>query len=127
MSLPAKIWTQVRNITKSGSLQSGSFDFLFSVSFRVRTDHNEDNTSALLREWSRNVKPLYHRVLVNITENPKSYPDSDGPMHWTDERYGIIMELRQKALDAARKQWADYLFVSFFILLYCGERVSFQG
>ena len=66
----------------------------------------------MLKEWAKKVKPLYHRVLINVTEQPESYDGAEGPLHWTDERYGHIMELRQKALDAARKQWADFLFVS---------------
>ena len=82
--------------------------------FRIRTDHNEDNTSAVLKEWARNVRPLYHRVLINVTETPKSYQDSESPLQWTDQRYNHVMELRQKALDAAQKQWADFLFVSTF-------------
>ena len=79
---------------------------------RIRTDHNEDNTGAVLQEWVRNVKPLYHRVLINVTKSPKLYDDSQGPADWSDKRYERLMLLRQKALDVARKQWADYLFVS---------------
>lgn len=79
---------------------------------RIRSDHNEDKTSKILQEWSQNVKHLYHRVLVNVSDTPHKYDDAVGPAEWPDSRYQQMMYLRQKALDSARKQWADYLFVS---------------
>ncbi|XP_020904359.1 procollagen galactosyltransferase 1-like [Exaiptasia diaphana] len=82
------------------------------ISIWISTDHNEDNTSSILREWVTNVKPLYHRVLINVTASPKSYIDASHASEWTDARYYQVALLRQKALDSARKQWADYLFVS---------------
>lgn len=84
---------------------------LFGLS-RIRSDHNEDKTSKILQEWSQNVKHLYHRVLVNVSDTPHKYDDAVGPAEWPDSRYQQMMYLRQKALDSARKQWADYLFVS---------------
>lgn len=83
---------------------------------RITTDHNEDNTSSILREWVANVKPLYHRVLINVTASPKNYIDASQTSEWTDERYYQVALLRQRALDSARKQWADYLFVSQYYL-----------
>lgn len=79
--------------------------------YRIRSDHNEDNTSAILQEWSQNVKQLYHRVLINVSDTPSHYENSVGPGEWTETRYRHMMYLRQRALDSARKQWADYLFV----------------
>ena len=87
-----------------------SIVYLFDV-YRIRSDHNEDNTSAILHEWSQNVKQLYHRVLINVSDTPSHYENSVGPGEWTETRYRQMMYLRQRALDSARKQWADYLFV----------------
>ncbi|EHB05373.1 Glycosyltransferase 25 family member 1, partial [Heterocephalus glaber] len=78
----------------------------------VATDHNADNTSAVLREWLVAVKGLYHSVEWRPAEEPRSYPDEEGPKHWSDARYEHVMKLRQAALKAARDMWADYILVS---------------
>ncbi|XP_010642683.1 procollagen galactosyltransferase 1 [Fukomys damarensis] len=39
----------------------------------------------------------------------RSYPDEEGPKHWSDARYEHVMKLRQAALKAARDMWADYI------------------
>ncbi|XP_074932222.1 LOW QUALITY PROTEIN: procollagen galactosyltransferase 1 [Phalacrocorax aristotelis] len=75
----------------------------------VAVDHSVDNTTALLREWLGRVRGLYHRVEWRPLEEPRSYPDEEGPKHWPPSRYEHVMKLRQAALDSARAIWADYL------------------
>ncbi|KAK2510835.1 hypothetical protein Q9233_017425 [Columba guinea] len=75
----------------------------------VATDHSVDNTTAMLREWLGRVRGLYHRVEWRPQEEPRSYPDEEGPKHWSPSRYEHVMKLRQAALDSARAIWADYL------------------
>ncbi|XP_063656668.1 procollagen galactosyltransferase 1 isoform X3 [Pan troglodytes] len=75
----------------------------------VATDHNMDNTSTVLREWLVAVKSLYHSVEWRPAEEPRSYPDEEGPKHWSDSRYEHVMKLRQAALKSARDMWADYI------------------
>ncbi|XP_032123812.1 procollagen galactosyltransferase 1 [Sapajus apella] len=75
----------------------------------VATDHNVDNTSTVLREWLVAVKSLYHSVEWRPAEEPRSYPDEEGPKHWSDSRYEHVMKLRQAALKSARDMWADYI------------------
>ncbi|EHH59352.1 Procollagen galactosyltransferase 1 [Macaca fascicularis] len=75
----------------------------------VATDHNMDNTSTVLREWLVAVKNLYHSVEWRPAEEPRSYPDEEGPKHWSDSRYEHVMKLRQAALKSARDMWADYI------------------
>ncbi|KAK4805925.1 hypothetical protein QYF61_021489 [Mycteria americana] len=75
----------------------------------VAVDHSVDNTTALLREWLVRVRGLYHRVEWRPMEEPRSYPDEEGPKHWSPSRYEHVMKLRQAALDSARAIWADYL------------------
>lgn len=41
----------------------------------------------------------------------RSYPDEQGPKHWTKERHQFLMELRQEALAFARDWGADYILV----------------
>ena len=90
---------------------------------RIRSDHNEDNTSQILQEWTQNVKHLYHRVLINVSGTPSHYDDAEGPGEWTESRYRQMMYLRQRALDSARKQWADYIFVGLYKYIYLINQV----
>ncbi|NXU76800.1 GT252 galactosyltransferase, partial [Oreotrochilus melanogaster] len=73
------------------------------------TDHSVDNTTAVLREWLKNVQNLYHDVEWRPLEDPQSYPEEIGPKHWPKSRFTHIMKLRQAALNAAREKWADYI------------------
>lgn len=41
----------------------------------------------------------------------RSYPDEEGPKHWTKERPQFLMELKQEALTFARDWGADYILV----------------
>ncbi|XP_034046532.1 procollagen galactosyltransferase 1 isoform X1 [Thalassophryne amazonica] len=77
----------------------------------VATDHSEDNTTAMLRDWLIKVQSLYHYVEWRPKEEPRYYHDEEGPKHWTDERYEHVMKLRQVALESAREMWADYFLV----------------
>ncbi|XP_005992172.1 procollagen galactosyltransferase 1 isoform X1 [Latimeria chalumnae] len=73
------------------------------------TDHNIDNTTAILREWLTAMQKYYHSIEWRPLEEPKSYPGELGPKHWTNGRYEYLMKLKQAALNFARKQWADYI------------------
>lgn len=39
------------------------------------------------------------------------YEDEIGPLHWSTKRFDKVIALRENALRAARRAWADYLFV----------------
>ncbi|KFQ46709.1 putative inactive glycosyltransferase 25 family member 3, partial [Nestor notabilis] len=73
------------------------------------TDHNLDNTTAMLQEWLSAVGKDYHSVAWKVQEEPSSYPDELGPKHWSDQRYENLMRLKQEALTYAREQRADYI------------------
>ncbi|XP_015272001.1 PREDICTED: procollagen galactosyltransferase 1 isoform X1 [Gekko japonicus] len=80
------------------------------IALWVATDHNVDNTTAVLREWLVNVQSMYHSVEWRPMDLPsRSYPDEEGPKHWSNSRYEHIMKLRQAALQSARDIWADYI------------------
>uniref|UniRef100_A0A3B3HCZ5 procollagen galactosyltransferase n=1 Tax=Oryzias latipes TaxID=8090 RepID=A0A3B3HCZ5_ORYLA len=85
----------------------------------VATDHNVDNTTAVLRDWLIKVQNLYHYVEWRPQEEPRSYDDEEGPKHWTDLRYEHVMKLRQAALESAREMWADY-----FMLVDCDNLLT---
>ncbi|KAM7238402.1 hypothetical protein CapIbe_009922 [Capra ibex] len=87
------------------------------------TDHNVDNTTAMLREWLAAVGDDYAAVVWRPEGEPRcglrakvlgkmgnrSYPDEEGPKHWTKERHQFLMELKQEALTFARDWGADYI------------------
>uniref|UniRef100_A0A4W5PX00 procollagen galactosyltransferase n=1 Tax=Hucho hucho TaxID=62062 RepID=A0A4W5PX00_9TELE len=81
------------------------------VAIWVATDHNVDNTTAILRDWLVKVQKLYHYVEWRPQEEPTEYQDADSPKQWTNLRYAHVMKLRQAALDSAREMWADYFMV----------------
>ncbi|XP_030630612.1 procollagen galactosyltransferase 2 [Chanos chanos] len=80
------------------------------IAIWAATDHNADNTTAMLQEWLRRVENLFHSVeLRTVEEEISAYVDERGPKHWPDSRFTQVMKLRQAALVAARVQWADYI------------------
>ncbi|KAL4634742.1 procollagen galactosyltransferase 2-like [Arapaima gigas] len=79
------------------------------VALWVATDHNADNSTAMLREWMKTVQGQYHYVEWRPMEEPRSYADEWGPKHWSTSRFNHVMKLRQAALRAAREHWADYI------------------
>ncbi|XP_057716901.1 procollagen galactosyltransferase 1 [Corythoichthys intestinalis] len=85
----------------------------------VATDHNEDNTTAILRDWLIKVQNLYHYVEWRPKEEPSQYEDEEGPKDWPDPRYEHVMKLRQVALESAREMWADY-----FMLMDCDNLLT---
>ena len=80
------------------------------MSIFLRSDHNEDNSTAILREWIGNVKTFYHDVDVYLNDTKGGYPTEKSTMDWPDDRMGFLMNLRQEGLRYARKIWSDYVF-----------------
>ncbi|VCX37743.1 unnamed protein product [Gulo gulo] len=76
---------------------------------RCATDHNTDNSTQMLQEWLAAVGDDYAAVFWRPEGEPRSYPDEEGPKHWTKERHQFLMELKQEALTFARDWGADYI------------------
>ncbi|XP_062285171.1 procollagen galactosyltransferase 2-like [Scomber scombrus] len=79
------------------------------ISIWAASDHSEDNSTAMLQEWLRGVRHLYHSVEWRPIEQPSTYADEEGPKHWPDSRVVHVMKLKQAAVRAARQLWADYI------------------
>ncbi|KAK7889683.1 hypothetical protein WMY93_025243 [Mugilogobius chulae] len=79
------------------------------IAIWTATDHNVDNTTAMLRGWLKKAQGVYHYVEWRPMEEPKSYTDEWGSKHWPPSRFNHVMKLRQAALKAARERWADYI------------------
>ena len=71
----------------------------------------------MLHTWVENVRPLYHGIDINTTNIDDKYVDADSANHWSTMRFKRLIDLRQAALDEARKLWADYIFVSCVLLV----------
>uniref|UniRef100_A0A673MMB0 Probable inactive glycosyltransferase 25 family member 3 n=1 Tax=Sinocyclocheilus rhinocerous TaxID=307959 RepID=A0A673MMB0_9TELE len=82
------------------------------ISIWAATDHNIDNTTAILREWLTVMQTQYHYVEWRPLEKPTSYVGELGPKHWTNGRYEYVMKLKQAALNFSKKRWADYILYS---------------
>ncbi|XP_060882684.1 procollagen galactosyltransferase 1-like [Labrus mixtus] len=82
------------------------------IALWVATDHNIDNTTAILREWLIKVQNDYHYVEWRPDEESSAFEDEVGSKHWNNLRYEHVMKLRQAALETAREVWADYLLVA---------------
>lgn len=76
----------------------------------IRSDHNEDNSLEILRQWISSVKNKYHSIDTEFVEECTKYPNEYGPAHWTSERFKHIINLRESALNFSKKIWADFLF-----------------
>lgn len=79
------------------------------ISLWAATDHNSDNTTAVLKEWLTVMQTYYHYVEWRPMDQPISYAGEFGPKHWPNSRYEYVMKLKQAALNFARKHWADYI------------------
>lgn len=79
--------------------------------FRIRSDHNTDNSSQILNKWLKTSGTNYHSVDVKIVDIPNKYDDESGPAHWPHSRFQHVVELRETALKTARDLWADYIWV----------------
>ncbi|XP_028826890.1 probable inactive glycosyltransferase 25 family member 3 isoform X1 [Denticeps clupeoides] len=79
------------------------------ISVWAATDHNVDNTTAVLKEWLTAMQTFYHHVEWRPMEKPTSYPGELGPKHWSNGRYEYVMKLKQAALNFAKRRWADYI------------------
>ncbi|TMS08023.1 Procollagen galactosyltransferase 2 [Larimichthys crocea] len=79
------------------------------ISVWAATDHNSDNTTAILKEWLTVMQKFYHYVEWRPMDKPTSYAGELGPKHWPNSRYEYVMKLKQAALNFARKRWADYI------------------
>ena len=77
---------------------------------RIYTDHNQDNTAAILQEWATAVQSLYHSV--NIDEDTEWLYSSRHPFEWHEERFLRVCKLRQRALTDARTSGSDYILVT---------------
>lgn len=79
--------------------------------FRIRTDHNVDDTPSMLSEWAEKTRSLYSSM--DFKHEEAWLYESRDPLYMGDETYTRISQLRQEGLEQARKIGAHYLMVSY--------------
>ncbi|KAK3912749.1 Glycosyltransferase 25 family member [Frankliniella fusca] len=83
------------------------------ISLWIRSDHNEDNTADILRDWISSVQKNhdYHSISSEILSSPPfRLGEEMGPAHWTPLRFTHVIQLREEALETARQLWADFVW-----------------
>lgn len=80
--------------------------------FRMRSDHNEDETIEVLNQWLYTWSNAYHHVDIEYDNTTKRRESETSQTHWSNERYLDVIRMKEEALHYGRKIWADYIFVS---------------
>ncbi len=82
------------------------------IILHVRSDHNEDDSAKTLQQWLQRVGKHYHWTDVEIDhDGAKRYSDqTSGPLEWTESRFGHMIDLKERALEKARRMWADWIW-----------------
>ena len=80
-------------------------------SFRINSDHNEDDSIKLIKHWIDKYSSLYHDVYTNLEQYPTRRQNETSRNHWPEERFYDLIQMKQSALEYGRKIWADYIFV----------------
>ncbi|XP_022832979.1 glycosyltransferase 25 family member [Spodoptera litura] len=78
----------------------------------IYSDFNEDKSIEILERWVDKYAPLYNGVYITTNSSSgRLHSDEKSPIHWSSNHFKHVISLREKALDFARKMWADYLFM----------------
>ncbi len=83
------------------------------IALYVRSDHNEDESASILKEWLGRQSEYHSKnVVIDDTEGSqiRHYDQTEGPLQWSDSRFRHVMELKETALLEARKMWADFVW-----------------
>ncbi|EEB12012.1 conserved hypothetical protein [Pediculus humanus corporis] len=92
----------------------------------IKTDHNVDKTVEIIETWISNVTNLYHSVNLTIDDgNHLQFDDEKGPTSWSLKRFKHLIELKEKALNVARENWADFIFVNCDVFLTDNETFKY--
>lgn len=66
----------------------------------------------LIQTWLSEHQDYYHSVDFQYEDLPETFPDGPGVFEWSASHFHHIMNLKETALSAAKKMWADYLLVN---------------
>ncbi|KAH9642350.1 hypothetical protein HF086_004882 [Spodoptera exigua] len=78
----------------------------------IYSDFNEDKSIEILEKWVDKYASLYNGVyLTTNSSSGRLHRDEKSSIHWSSDHFKHVISLREKALNFARKMWADYLFM----------------
>lgn len=98
---------------------------LLNFCFSIRSDHNADNTLDVLKTWIDKNKNDYNLVDYVLDEDSREH--TDGLFEWSTEHFKHLIKLKENAISAARKMWADYIFVSKMLCIGITEQNRKSG
>ncbi|XP_015608067.1 glycosyltransferase 25 family member [Cephus cinctus] len=81
------------------------------ISLWIRSDNNIDNSIEILKTWLETQNERYHSVDLILDEESHGLSDEKGLADWTPSRFSHVIQLREQAVNHARKIWADFLFM----------------
>jgi collagen beta-1,O-galactosyltransferase len=55
---------------------------------------------------------MYHSLNVHLNASSTGFEDERSIADWSSRRFAHVIDLREQALDYARKIWADFILVS---------------
>ncbi len=79
------------------------------ISLYINTNNNEDNTKEILKDWIREHKNDYQRVIFKGRDLQDV--KSTRPHEWTSERFKVLAHIRNQSLQQAKEYKTDYYFV----------------
>ena len=88
---------------------------------RIRTDHNMDDTGAVVDAWCATAREVY--LSVDCLASDVIVYSLPHPFSESNEQYVHIATLQQTALEAARASGADYFFVRTLLTLHTQSTV----
>ncbi|KOX78466.1 Glycosyltransferase 25 family member [Melipona quadrifasciata] len=76
----------------------------------IYSDNNFDDSIQILTLWLNNEGRKYHGVEANFDLESSGFEDEKGIAHWSPQRTLHVINLREKALNAGRNIWADFIW-----------------
>lgn len=83
----------------------------------MRSDHNEDNSGDILKEWADDFATEYHLIDLKIDNSSAKFQNEEGVAAWPESRYLHLIKLREEAIQTARFMWSDFVWVNCASLL----------
>lgn len=81
------------------------------IVFRIRSDHNVDNSKIILEKWASSTQFQYHNIDLKIDNTEHHFEDEKTTFSWSESRFKWVIKLKQEAIHTAREVWADYIWV----------------
>lgn len=92
------------------------------VGLFIRSDHNIDNSIQIIDAWLNSTQNAYHTVNKKYKLDNAKRRSEKSESDWPYERLTHVINMKEEALNFARKNWYDYiLFLDADVLLSNGN------